>query len=67
MGVDEMGTLTSLMSHRRELVDSAIADHHDRIVKTTGDGMQTEFASVVGPALRSIHEHSHRQHLWKHH
>ena len=47
MGTDEMGTLTSLKAHRRELVDSAIAEHRGRIVKTTGDGMLVEFASVV--------------------
>src|SRR3981189_247842 len=47
MGVDEMGTLTALKSHRRELVDSGISEHHGRIVKTTGDGMLVEFASVV--------------------
>ena len=47
MGIDEMGTLTSLKSHRRELVDSGIADHRGRIVKTTGDGMLVEFASAV--------------------
>jgi class 3 adenylate cyclase/pimeloyl-ACP methyl ester carboxylesterase len=47
MGADEMGTLTSLKSHRGELIDSAIAEHRGRIVKTTGDGMLVEFASVV--------------------
>ena len=47
MGADEMGTLTALKSHRRELVDSGISEHHGRIVKTTGDGMLVEFASVV--------------------
>lgn len=47
MGADEMGTITSLKSHRRELIDSGIAEHHGRIVKTTGDGMLVEFASVV--------------------
>src|SRR3979490_2220261 len=46
-GADEMGTRTSLKSHRRELVDSAVAEHRGRIVKTTGDGMLVEFASVV--------------------
>jgi len=34
-----MGALASLKSHRRELVDSGIAEHHGRIVKTAGDGM----------------------------
>lgn len=47
MGIDEMGTLTSLKSHRRELIDPGIAEHRGRIVKTTGDGMLVEFASVV--------------------
>jgi class 3 adenylate cyclase/pimeloyl-ACP methyl ester carboxylesterase len=47
MGTDEIGTLTSLKGHRRELIDSAIAKHSGRIVKTTGDGMLVEFASVV--------------------
>jgi hypothetical protein len=47
MGADEVGTLNSLKSHRRELVDCGISEHHDRIVKTTGDGMLVEFASVV--------------------
>jgi class 3 adenylate cyclase/pimeloyl-ACP methyl ester carboxylesterase len=47
MGVDEMGTHTALKSHRRELVDCGISEHHGRIVKTTGDGMLVEFASVV--------------------
>src|SRR3977135_2223728 len=47
MGADEMGTHTSLKSHRRELIDSGISEHRGRIVKTTGDGMLVEFASVV--------------------
>jgi len=47
MGADEVGTLTALKAHRRELTDSCIAEHHGRIVKTTGDGMLVEFASVV--------------------
>lgn len=47
MGSDELGTLTTLKSHRREMVDAGIIEHHGRIVKTTGDGMLVEFASVV--------------------
>jgi class 3 adenylate cyclase len=47
MGIDEVGTLTSLKAHRRELIDPTIATHHGRIVKTTGDGALMEFASVV--------------------
>jgi TolB-like protein len=51
MGADEEGTLERVKSLRRELVDPKIAEHHGRIVKTTGDGMLVEFASVVD-ALR---------------
>jgi len=47
MNADEMRTLDALKAHRRELVDPAIAAHHGRIVKTTGDGALVEFASVV--------------------
>jgi adenylate cyclase len=47
MGADEVGTLTTLKAHRRELIDPAIAVHSGRIVKTTGDGMLVEFGSVV--------------------
>jgi adenylate cyclase len=44
---DEEGTHERLKALRRELVDPKIAEHHGRIVKTTGDGMLVEFASVV--------------------
>src|SRR5256714_3557740 len=47
MGADEEGTLERLKALRRELLDPKIAAHHGRIVKTTGDGMLVEFASVV--------------------
>src|SRR5215467_12481243 len=47
MGTDEEGTLERLKTHRRELIDPKIVEHHGRIVKTTGDGMLVEFASVV--------------------
>jgi class 3 adenylate cyclase len=33
--------------HREELIDPLIAAFHGRIVKTTGDGILAEFASVV--------------------
>ena len=47
MGNDEEGTLAQLKAHRRTLVDRKINEHRGRIVKTTGDGMLVEFASVV--------------------
>jgi TolB-like protein/class 3 adenylate cyclase len=47
MGADEEGTLERLKALRHELLDPKIAEHHGRIVKTTGDGVLVEFASVV--------------------
>jgi adenylate cyclase len=47
MGADEEGTLERLKALRGELIDPNIAKHHGRIVKTTGDGLLVEFASVV--------------------
>jgi TolB-like protein/class 3 adenylate cyclase len=47
MGEDEEGTLAALKAVRRELGDPKIAEHRGRIVKTTGDGLLAEFASVV--------------------
>ena len=47
MGADDEGTLERLKALRRELLDPKIAEHHGRIVKTTGDGLLVEFASVV--------------------
>src|SRR5713226_9001130 len=47
MGADEEGTLGALKAIRRELGDPKIAEHRGRVVKTTGDGMLVEFASVV--------------------
>ena len=47
MGADEEGTHTRFKAHLRELVAPKITEHHGRIVKTTGDGVLAEFASVV--------------------
>src|SRR5437660_9759705 len=47
MGADEEGTLQSLKAHLGELVEPKIREHRGRIVKTTGDGVLAEFASVV--------------------
>ena len=47
MGADEEGTLERLKAVRRQLIDPKIAEHHGRIVKTTGDGLLAEFPSVV--------------------
>jgi TolB-like protein/class 3 adenylate cyclase len=47
MGTDEEGTHERLRAHHRELVEPKISEHSGRIVKTTGDGVLVEFASVV--------------------
>src|SRR5271169_3513243 len=55
IGADEEGTLDRLRSIRAELIDPTIAAHRGRLVKTTGDGLLVEFASVVD-ALRCAGE-----------
>ena len=44
---DEDRTLARLRGLRSDLIDPAIAAHHGRVVKRTGDGSLTEFRSVV--------------------
>src|ERR1700741_1118976 len=48
---NEEGTLGRLKALRAEIIDPKIAAHRGRIVKTTGDGLLVEFASVID-ALR---------------
>ena len=47
MGADEEGTHERFKAHVREVIDPKTREHHGRIVKTTGDGVLAEFASVV--------------------
>ena len=47
VGADEEGTLARLRVLRSDLIDPAIAAHHGRVVKRTGDGILSEFRSVV--------------------
>src|SRR6516164_7597639 len=47
MGEDEAGTAQALREHR-VVADPLVTEHGGRIVKTTGDGVLIEFASVVG-------------------
>ena len=76
MGADEDGTLAVLKAHRRELVDPKVAEHRGRIVKTTGDGILLEFASVLdavrccvevqqGMVKRNAREPEERQMLFR--
>src|SRR5437588_9248852 len=47
MGADEEGTLAALKQLRRDVADPKIKEHRGRIVNTTGDGLLSEFASVI--------------------
>ncbi len=47
MEADERGTIARQKALRTELIDPRITEWHGRIVKTTGDGMLVEYASVV--------------------
>ena len=51
---DEERTLARLRALRSDLIDPAIAIHHGRIVKRTGDGFIAEFRSVVDAARCAI-------------
>ena len=47
MGADEEGTHERVTVYLRELIEPKFREHRGRVVKTTGDGMLVEFASVV--------------------
>ncbi len=47
MGEDEAGTRARFNAHLHELIEPAIASRRGRMVKTTGDALLVEFASVV--------------------
>jgi TolB-like protein/class 3 adenylate cyclase len=53
-GADEEGTLARLRALRSDLIDPAVATHHGRVVKRTGDGSLIEFRSVVGAVRCAI-------------
>src|ERR1700747_2070275 len=46
MGLDEVGTARTLREHRK-ITDALVTKYGGRLVKTTGDGVLLEFASVV--------------------
>jgi adenylate cyclase len=47
MGIDEEGTHERFKAHLHGVLDPKIREYHGRIVKTTGDCVLAEFASVV--------------------
>jgi adenylate cyclase len=54
MSADEAGTLGRLKAIRKDLVETTIAAHRGRIVKTTGGRMLVEFASVADAARSAV-------------
>jgi TolB-like protein/Tfp pilus assembly protein PilF len=54
MEADESGTLAQLKALRKELINPKIAEYRGRIVKTTGDGILLEYASVTDAVQCSV-------------
>src|SRR5204863_10175054 len=44
---DEEGTFAKVQDLRRKIIEPKIAEHHGRLIKTTGDGFLAEFASPI--------------------
>ena len=72
MRADEAGTRARFNAHLHGLIDPAISRLHGRTVKTMGDGLLVEFASVVdavqcaidiqkGMEQRNVDEHTERR------
>jgi adenylate cyclase len=53
-GADEEGTVARLRQLRAMVIDPAVAAHHGRLVKTTGDGALVEFGSVVDAVRAAV-------------
>src|SRR4051812_45306203 len=47
MGRDEIGTLSRLQAHRRELIEPLVAERRGRIVNFPGDNAMCEFPGAV--------------------
>src|SRR3954466_6047819 len=47
VGADEEGTLAQWKAHWRKFIAPKIKEHTGRIVRTAGDGLLLEFASVL--------------------
>jgi len=58
MEIDEEGTHQSVRAHCREVFEPRIREHYGRIVKSTGDGILAEFASVTEAVLCAIEAQS---------
>lgn len=58
MGLDEEGTHERFKAHCREVFEPRIRQHYGRVVKSTGDGMLVEFASIVEAVLCAVEAQS---------
>ncbi len=54
MGADEEGTHLALKAVWREVTDPCVKERRGRVVKTMGDGLLVEFASVVDAVLCAV-------------
>src|ERR1700730_7946375 len=54
VGADEEGTVARIRALRSELIDPTLTANRGRLVKTTGDGVLIEFASVVDAVRAAI-------------
>ena len=54
VGADEEGTIARLKVLREEVIDPSIAKHNGRIVKSMGDGLLVEFASIVDAVRNAV-------------
>jgi hypothetical protein len=54
IGTNEEGTLDRIRAIRAEVIDPKIAEHHGRLVKTTGDGLLVEKKSHCPLSFETI-------------
>lgn len=64
MELDEAGTMATLKTRQKEVVEPLIVRHQGRIFKVTGDGILVEFGSAVN-AVQCAVELQHRMAVWR--
>lgn len=62
MGEDEAGTLETLKTHLREVIEPSVVHHDGRLVKTSGDGLLAEFASAVEALASAVEIQAELEH-----
>src|SRR5262249_6097061 len=51
---DEAGTLATLKTMRKDVIDPVLEKHDGRLIKEMGDGLLVEFASAVGAVTCAV-------------